>query len=144
MSHTLRADAGHLVRAHSSSTHVEAWAPSRSRCLEELVRAVVETFGQTRNAPPTRTMPFRVGATSDTELMLALLDDLYFLVDTDGFLVSDVSLHDDGSGNLDGTYSLAPVDDLVETMSVRKGTIRSGAKFAPDGLGWRARVVIDS
>lgn len=89
-------------------------------------------------------MPFRVDATTDTELMLAILDDLYFLLDSAGLLVADVSLHEDGKGNLGGAYFLVPIADLIEPISVQQGSVRSNAKFAPDGTGWRARVVIDS
>ncbi len=144
MSSPVRTEAGHQVLTQAHDVTIGAWAPSRTGCLEELVRGVAESFGDIGTASPTRTMPFRVNATTDTEVMLAILDDLYFLLDSAGLLVAGVSLHEDGKGNLNGSYSLVPIDDLVESISVHKGSVRSNAKFAPDGTGWRARVVIDS
>jgi len=144
MSHALGADAGHLVHAHPSSVDVEAWGPSRAGCLEELVRGMVETLGGARSESQTQSLPFRLGATSDAELVLALLDDLYFLFDSDDFVVADVSLHEDDDGNLDGMYSLVALDDAGASNSARKRTVRTNAEFAPDGPGWRALVVIDS
>ena len=52
--------------APTADVTIEAWAPSRSGCLEELVRGVVETFADTRNVTATREVPLEVGAAPET------------------------------------------------------------------------------
>ncbi len=64
MNNRVRTEVGHRVLPHTADVIVEEWAPSRSGCLEELVRGVVETFAATRNATATREVPLEVGAAS--------------------------------------------------------------------------------
>lgn len=135
-------EAGHRVSTHAGDVAIEAWAPSRGGCLEELVRGVVETFADTRNATATRELPFQAGAARDEDLVLAVLDDVYFLLDSDGFVVVDIALNEE-DGKLNGTYFVAPFDAVVQSGSAPRGILRSDVKFALDGQTWRGRVIVD-
>jgi len=130
---------------HTADVIVEAWAPSRSGCLEELVRGVVETFADTRRAAATREIPLEVGAPDDDDVVVALIDDVCYLVDADGLVVVDVALEEEDDGNFDGSFFVAPVSAVVQTGAAPKGVSRSELCFARDHDrgGWRARVLID-
>jgi SHS2 domain-containing protein len=135
--------AGHRVLPHTADVIVEAWAPTRSDCLEELVRGVVETFADTRAAEPTREIPLEVGAASDDDVVIALLDDVCYLLDADGFVVVDVALEEEEDGNFDGMFFVAPVEAVDQHGAAPKGISRSDLRFATDGGTWHARVLVD-
>jgi SHS2 domain-containing protein len=136
-------EAGHRVLPHTADVIVEAWAPSRSSCLEELVRGIVETFAETRDVATTREIPLEVGAADDDDVVVALLDDVCYLLDADGLVVADVALDEGDDGTFEGTFFVAPVDAVVQTGAAPKGISRSDLQFARDGPLWRGRVIVD-
>jgi Uncharacterized conserved protein len=143
MTNRVRTEVGHRVLPHTADVIVEAWAPSRGGCLEELVRGVVATFADTRNATATREVPLEVGAARDEDVVVALLEDVCYLLDADGLVVVDVALDEEDDGYFDGTFFVAPVDAVVQTGAAPKGISRSDLQFAPDGPRWRGRVLVD-
>jgi protein archease len=136
-------ETGHRVRPHTADVIVEAWAPSRAGCLEELVRGVVDTFAETRTAMSTREIPLEVGAARDEDVVVALVDDVCYLLDADGLVVVDVTLEEEEDGDFDGIFFVAPVDAVVPTGAAPKGVSRSDLQFGWDGVLWRARVIVD-
>lgn len=141
MSNQVGTEIGHRVLPPTADVTVEAWAPSRSGCLEELVRGVVETFADTRNVTATREVPLEVGGALDDDVVVALLGDVWHLLDADGLVVVDVTLEEDeDSGNFYGTFLVAPVDAVVQTGVAPKGVSRSDLQFASEGELWRGRV----
>jgi SHS2 domain-containing protein len=123
---------------------VEAWAPTRSGCLEEVVRGVVETFADVRGAAAAREIPVEVGSASDEEVVVALVDDVCHLLNADGLVVVDVSLEEEEEdADFSGTLFVAPVDAVVATGAAPKGVSRSELSFGRDGSLWRARVLVD-
>ena len=135
--------AGHRVAPHTADMIVEAWAPSRSTCLEELVRGVVETFADTAAAVATREIPFEIGAALDDDVVVTLLEDVLYLVDADGLVVVDITLEEEDDGCFDGTFWVAPTDAVAATGAVPKGVSRSELRFARHDSMWQCRVVID-
>jgi SHS2 domain-containing protein len=136
--------AGHRVLPHTADVIVEAWAPTRSGCLEQLVRGVVETFADTGAVTPTREVPLEVGAADDEDVVVALVDDVCYLLDADGLVVVDVALEEhEEDGDFDGTFFVAPVEAVIATGAAPKGVSRSDLRFAHEGPVWRARALID-
>jgi SHS2 domain-containing protein len=140
MSNQVGTEIGHRVLPPTADVTVEAWAPSRRGCLEELVRGVVETFADTRNVTATREVPLEVGGALDDDVVVALLGDVWHLLDADGLVVVDVALEEEDDGNFYGTFLVAPVDAVVQTGPAPKGVSRSNLQFARDGELWRGRV----
>ena len=140
-----RADAemGHRVLPHTADVIVEAWAASRAGCLEELVRGVVDTFADVARVSATREIPLEVGAARDEDVVVALFDDVCYLLDADGLVVVDVALDEEEDGNFDGTFFVAPVDAVVPTGAAPKGISRSDLQFGTDGTLWRANAIVD-
>ncbi len=136
-------ETGHRVLPHTADVIVEAWAPSRAGCLEELVRGVVDTFADVGSVTATREIPLEVGAARDEDVVVALFDDVCYLLDADGLVVVDVALEEEDDGNFDGTFFVAPVDAVVPTGAAPKGISRSDLQFGPDGTLWRARAIVD-
>jgi SHS2 domain-containing protein len=134
---------GHRVLPPTAYVTIEAWAPSHSGCLEELVRGLVETFADTRNATATREVPLEVGAALDDDVVVVLLEDVCYLLDADGLVVVDVALEEEDDGNFDGTFLVAPVAAVVRTGAAPKGVSRSDLEFVGKGELWRGRVHVD-
>ena len=143
MNNAARAEIGHRLVPRTAGVIVEAWAPTRSGCLEELVRGVVETFADTRNATATREVRLEVGAALDDDVVAALIADVCHLLDADRLVVVDVALEEAEDGNFDGTFFVAPVDAVLLTGAIPKAVSRSNVQFAPEGVLWRGRVLID-
>ena len=136
-------ETGHRVLPHTADLIVEAWAPSRAGCLEELVRGVVETFADTCEAEVTREVPVEVVAARDEDAVVALIGDVCYLLDANGLVVVDVALEEEEDANFGGVLFVAPVDSVVPTGAGPKGVSRSELRFAHDGRLWRARVLVD-
>lgn len=136
--------AGYVVRPHTADVIVEAWAPSRASCLEELVRGVVATFADSGHAPPTFDMPLEVNAALDEDVVVALLDDVLYLLDADGLVVVDVSLEEDEEdGSFEGGFRVTPVGEVIPTGAPPKGVSRSDLYFGREDSTWRCRVILD-
>jgi SHS2 domain-containing protein len=143
MNNRVNTETGHRVLPHTVDVIVEAWAPTRAGCLEELVRGVVGTFADVRGVTPTREIALEVGAARDEDVVVALFDDVCYLLDADGLVVVDVILEEEEDANFDGSFFVASVDSVVPTGAVPKGVSRSDLQFGlEDGL-WRARVIVD-
>jgi SHS2 domain-containing protein len=136
-------ETGHRVLPHTADVIVEAWAPTRTACLEELVRGVVETFADVAGVAPTREIPLEISAADDADVVVALLDDVSYLLDADGLVVVDVMLDEEEDGSIDGCFSVAPVDAVTPAGAAPKGASRSELTFATDGTQWRAHVIVD-
>lgn len=135
---------GHRLLPHTADVIVESWAPTRSGCLEQLVRGVVETFAETGDVTATREVPLEVGAANDEDVVVALVDDVCYLLDADGLVVVDIALEEhEEDGNFDGTFFVAPVDAVIATGAPPKGVSRSALLFTHEESLWRARVLID-
>jgi SHS2 domain-containing protein len=143
MRNRIDAEVGHRVLPHTADVIVEAWAPTRAGCLEELVRGVVDTFADTRGVTPTREVPLEVGAARDEDVIVALFDDVCYLLDADGLVVVDVMLEEEEDANFDGTFFVAPVDLVVPMGAIPKGVSCSDLQFGRDDGRWRARVIVD-
>ena len=143
MNHPFETDSGHVVLPHTADVIVEAWAPTRAACLEQLVRGVVGTFADTRGVTATREIPLELGAARDEDVIVALLNDVCYLLDADGLVVVDVSLDEEEDATFGGTFLVAPVDTVDATGAAPKGVSRSELQFAPEGGLWRAHVIID-
>jgi SHS2 domain-containing protein len=136
-------ETGHRALPHTADVIVHAWAPTRAGCLEELVRGVVATFADTRGVEPTREIALEVGAPRDEDVVVALLDDVCYLLDADGLVVVDVVLEEEDDASFDGTFLVAPFDVVVPTGAPPKGVSRSGLRFGPDDGRWQASVIVD-
>lgn len=137
------AGAGHRVRPHTADVIVEAWAPSRSACLEELVRGLVATFVDVRDVPATREIPLEIGAPEDVDVVIALLDDVCYLLDADGLVVVDVALEEEDDANFDGTFFVTPVGCVSQIGAPPKGISRSDFEFEERDAQWHSRVLVD-
>lgn len=139
--------AGHRVAPHTADVIVEAWAPGRAACLEELVRGLVAAFAEIDPATSAVELPFELQPGTDEEAVVGLLDEVLYLLDAEGLVVADVAVDDPagvpGEGALMGRFRAVPADAVTQTGAVPKGVSRSELALVNDGTTWRCRVVVD-
>ena len=137
-----RSPQGHRCVPHTADIRIEAWAPSRERCLAEVVRALVDTFADTQGVHPTGTAEFRVEPGDDEEALVAVLDEVIFRLDTEGELPldSEVSAVD---GGLAVRWRTTGTDAVELVGAVPKAVSLNELRFAPDEAGWSCAVTLD-
>ena len=144
MNEPVATETGHRVLPHTADVIVEAWAPTRAGCLEELVRGVVDTFADTRDVRPTREIPLEVGAARDEDVIIALLDDVCYLLDADGLVVRGRLARRGRGRHLRRDLPRRAGRRRRSTgAAAPKGISRSDLQFALEGGLWRAHVIVD-
>lgn len=136
---------GHRLLPHTADVRLEAWAPTREGCLAEAVRALAETFVDRTTPAPTTSMPVTLAATTDIDLLVALLEEALYATDVLGLVPLDAHLAiSPADGALTGHVDAARVEDLVQTGSAPKAVTRWDLRFGPDEVGvWRCLVTLD-
>ena len=133
---------GHRSVPHTADARVEAWAPTRERCVAEAVAALVETFVDVSGARPVATEDFRVPTGADEDMLVAVLDRVVYLIDTTGQVPirPDVSAAD---GGLAVRLEMADPDTVEVTGAVPKAVSLHELRFAAGDAGWSCSVTVD-
>lgn len=137
--------AGHRVVPHTADLIVEAWAPSKGECLEQAVLALVESFAELRGVDgDVVTVPFAIEARSDDEQVVALLEEVIYLLDTRGVVPVGIQLTVDDEG-MAGSFDTVPAEAVELVGAVPKGVSRHALELgrADAEGGWRCRALID-
>jgi SHS2 domain-containing protein len=91
---TERADPrqGHRSLPHTADIRIEAWGPTREACLAEAVAALVDSFADRSGARPTRTVHADLVAETDEDALVAVLDEVIYLLDTEDAVPLDAEV----------------------------------------------------
>lgn len=133
---------GHRLQPHTADVIVAAWGKDREQCIEQAVAGLVESFVDTRGVVPASEHAVVLAEDDDTELLIAALDEVIYLVDAAGVVpVQAVAVRRERG--LLVRYATVPLRDVETTGPVPKGVTRHRLDFgAADGV-WRCSVVID-
>ncbi|MCI4066530.1 archease [Micromonospora sp. R77] len=133
---------GHRRVPHTADVRIEAWAPDRESCLAEAVAALVESFVDPAGAAPDADAEFHLPPQDDPDLLVGVLDEVIFRLETAGVLplVTRVRATDDGVTVRWRTASTAAVE-LVG--AVPKAVSLQELRFGPADGGWAAAVTLD-
>lgn len=134
--------AGHRSVPHTADLRVQAWGPTRERCFAEAVRAVTEALVDPAGA--TRTAPRRavIRADRDEDLLVALLDEVVYGLDTAGEVPVDVGLSA-VPGGLEAEFRVVAVDSLSVIGAAPKAVTLHGLACARGPEGWSCSVTLD-
>lgn len=100
---------GHRIMPHTADLILEAWAPDRNRCMEQMVRALVESFIDTHGVAQSASTTSRLAAADDADALVALLDEVIYLVDTTGGVPVEATVTDEPDGGLTAVFGLVPL-----------------------------------
>jgi SHS2 domain-containing protein len=137
-----RSSQGHRCLPHTADVRVEAWALSREGCLAEAVSALVDTFADTAGARPSGTAEFRVEPGSDEDMLVAVLDEVIYRLDTEGELPLDTEVRA-ADGGLVVRWRTIGTDAVELVGAVPKAVSLHELRFAPDEAGWSCAVTLD-
>ncbi|HET8605270.1 MAG TPA: archease [Marmoricola sp.] len=76
--------AGHRSLPHTADVQVEAWARTPEECVAECLLGAVEVFIDVRGAQVDSRHYFHVDAPDEEDLLVAVLDELVYVLDTEG------------------------------------------------------------
>ena len=134
--------AGHRSVPHTADARVEAWAPTRERCVAEAVAALVDVFVDVSRAQPVASEDFRVPPAPDEDMLVAVLDRVVYLIDVTGRVpvTAEVSAADGGLGVRLG---MADPQEVEVTGAAPKAVSLHELRFARDEAGWSCAVTVD-
>ena len=133
---------GHRSVPHTADLRIEAWAPTRNGCIRQAVLGTVESFLDTSSAYPSHTLVRRLSADRDDDLLVAVLDEVVYLLDTAGDAPVDVDV-DDLDGDVGVTFAMVDAGTLPQVGAVPKAVSLNELRLAREPTGWRCSVTLD-
>ena len=137
-----RSQSGHRCVPHTADVRIEAWAPSRERCVAQAVAALVDSFADVPDPSPVAEIEVRVGPRADDDLLVAVLDEVIYRMDTEGQLPvdADVAAID---GGLDVRLRVIDTDRVDLVGAVPKAVSLHELRFERSDAGWSCSVTLD-
>ncbi len=136
------AERGHRAVPHPADITIEAWGPTRDACLAEAVIALVDTFADTTHASPSDVVVSELTARTDRDRLVAVLDQLIFLLDTEGWIPLGADV-DVGPETVRLRMPVTSIDDAEPIGAAPKAVALSGLAFDRVGDKWECRATID-
>jgi SHS2 domain-containing protein len=137
-----RPESGHRSVPHTADARIEAWAPTRERCVAEAVAAMVDGFADVSGAPPAGTVEFHVAPAADPDLLVSVLDRVIYLMDVDSRLPVSADVRA-AEGGLDVRLAMAEPDRVETFGAVPKAVSLHELRFAERDGGWSCAVTLD-
>jgi SHS2 domain-containing protein len=132
---------GYRLTDHTADVVVEAWGPTRTACLEEVVAGCCAIFAGP--ATPTARVPLRVVAAVPEELVPSLLEEVIFALDTLDRVPIGAVISAESPTSAHGWIELGDREVVDIVGPAPKAVSRTGAALVPTGTGWRCRVMVD-
>jgi SHS2 domain-containing protein len=127
---------------HTADLRIEAWAPTRDGCIREAVLGTVASFLDTSAAQPNRTRVRRLTADRDDDLLVGVLDEVIYLLDTAGEAPVDLDMNGT-NGSVDVTFAMTDASMLPQVGAVPKAVSLNDLRFSHGQHGWRCAVTLD-
>lgn len=134
--------AGHRAVPHTADVILEAWGPDLPACLQEAAAALVELYAEP-GSPATARRSFHLPARAPTAVVLDLVDELIFLLDTDERVPIAAVVGPAVGGGYDVTVDLADRATVAPTGAVPKAVSHSGLEVVEEGATVRCRFLVD-
>ncbi|MEU8617825.1 archease [Streptomyces sp. NPDC048623] len=127
---------------HTADLRVEAWGRTREECLAQAVRGVCASFLDLTKAVGDRRRDIEVKAGSDEDVLVALLDEVVYRLDTDGEVPVDVELAP-ADGGVRGVLWTADAGALPVTGAAPKAVTLNDLTMTGGPDGWTCAVTLD-
>ncbi|MFZ2177176.1 MAG: archease [Rhodococcus sp. (in: high G+C Gram-positive bacteria)] len=134
--------AGYRAVPHTADLRIEAWAPTRDRCIARAVLGTVSSFLDLSAARSEHTCRRRLSACGDEDVLVAVLDEMIYLLETTGEVPVDVAL-EAVDGGVDVVFAMTDARALQQTGAVPKAVSLHQLRLAPGPQGWQCAVTID-
>jgi SHS2 domain-containing protein len=134
---------GYRLLPHTADVVVEAFGPSLSACLEAAVMGETATFADVRGVEPTGERRVDLRAPSDEAMLVAVLEEVIFLLDAEDLVVVRVHLPVAGNGSISGRFDTVDKTLVEPVGSPPKAVAYHGLELIGDALGYKCRFIID-
>lgn len=133
---------GHRTVPHTADLRIEAWAPTRDGCIKEAVLGAVESFLDTSSARAQHTRRRRLTGERDDDLLVAVLEEVIYFLDTAGEAPVDIDLQT-VDGGVDVGFAMVDAGTLPQVGAVPKAVSLNDLRLSRGGRGWRCSVTLD-
>ena len=133
---------GHRSVPHTADLRIEAWAPTREECIAQAVLGTVESFLDTSTAARRRARRRRLMAPSDADLLVAVLEEVIYLLDTDAEVPVDLEV-ERVDGGVDVAFSMTGVNGLPQIGAAPKAVSLHELSLVCEDDRWRCSVTLD-
>ncbi|WP_067893804.1 archease [Nocardia vaccinii] len=134
--------AGHVFVSHTADLRIEAWAPTRARCLAEAVEALVDSFIDRPRPEPSTAIDWLL-PDNDTENPLAdLLDEVIYQMDVYA-RIPVATVVEPATIGWQVRFEMADLSTATPCGAVPKAVSRQEIRFRREENGWRCEVTID-
>ena len=134
--------AGYRLLPHTADLMIEAWGPDKAACMAEAVEGLVASFADTKGRTPTTTARLHVETAPADEQLVAVLEEVIYLLDAGGVVPVEITLVDSDAG-LKGSFGMVPLDQVTPIGPAPKAVTLHGLDIHSGDRGWSCRVVID-
>lgn len=117
---------GHRVLPHTADVIVEAWAPTFAACCAEAADALIGLCVDGNGCTTVDAHHVVVDATAADSMLLAVLDEVIFVLDTMAAVPVGATTHARENGGMDLVLDLAARDCVVQAGSTPKAVSHSG------------------
>ncbi len=133
---------GHRTVPHMADLRIEAWAPTRDGCIRQAVLGAVESFLDTSTSGPLHIRRRHLAADRDDDLLVAVLDDVIYLLDTAGEAPVDLRLTE-VDGAVDVEFAMVDATTLDQVGAVPKAVSLNELRLLHGEDRWRCSVTLD-
>lgn len=133
---------GHRLLPHTADVRFEAWAPTRDECLAEAAAALVAGFADVTGVAARTTRTARLPGTTDEDVLLALLDEIVYLLDTEDAVPLRAEVTG-APGDASVRLDLAPLERVEVTGAAPKAVSLHGLRFERVADGWCCAATVD-
>jgi SHS2 domain-containing protein len=137
------AGSGYRLAPHTADLVIEAWAPTRDRCLEEAARGLVASFADVTGTIAERTVRSVGTARTDTEILVWLLEEVIYLLDTQDAVSISTVVKRAADGSVAGEFEVVDRTAVQPVGATPKAVTRHGLGFGEQAGVWRCTVTID-
>jgi SHS2 domain-containing protein len=134
---------GFTLLPHTADVVVSAWDSTVEGCLAETVHGLVSIVADVAGAEARRKLPFSCDPGPETDLVVELLDEVIFVVDTEDAIPVTVTVARREDGGVSGEFGVVDRMDVTVVGPAPKAVTRHGLRFERDGSLWRCEVVVD-
>ncbi|MER6812699.1 archease [Spirillospora sp. NPDC000708] len=135
--------AGHRGVPHTADLRIEAWAPTRERCIAEAVAGLVGSFADTSGVRPSRTIRLSLPPGPNTDVLVSVLDEVIYRLEVDGELVLGVEIARAPGAGLIAELTAGDARRATAVGAVPKAVSLHGLRFDRRDEGWSCAVTID-
>ncbi|HEX6335372.1 MAG TPA: archease [Jiangellaceae bacterium] len=133
---------GHRAVPHTADVAVEAWGPNRESCIAEAVLGVVETFADTTAVHPERDRRSWFAERCDEDLLVDVLDEAIYYLDTEHEVPVDVEVEPRGDG-VAVRFAMADATRVRHVGAAPKGVSLHGLRIGSFAGTWSCSVIVD-